>query len=138
MPAPATDRLLVFICFPPFTGHSTLATVCGFTYGMRGFFLVAASSFIGSGFVFVILRRLFAKRLRRWTSTNEKWAALEAVVVRIQSCIPSELALKPSPHQKAKGLPLIILIRMSPFPPWAYSNTLFAVSVWLFSSFVLM
>lgn len=30
--------------------------------------------------------------------------------------------------QKAKGLPLVILIRMSPLPPWVYANTLFAVS----------
>lgn len=30
--------------------------------------------------------------------------------------------------QQAKGLPLIMLIRLSPFPPWVYSNTLFAVS----------
>lgn len=30
--------------------------------------------------------------------------------------------------QKAKGLPLVILIRLSPVPPWAYSNTLFSVS----------
>jgi len=30
--------------------------------------------------------------------------------------------------QKAKGLPLVILIRLSPIPPWVYANTLFAVS----------
>ena len=30
--------------------------------------------------------------------------------------------------QATKGLPLIMLIRASPFPPWVYSNTLFAVS----------
>ena len=30
--------------------------------------------------------------------------------------------------QKNKGLPLVILIRMSPMPPWVYANTLFAVS----------
>lgn len=29
--------------------------------------------------------------------------------------------------QAAKGLPLIILIRMSPFPPYVYSQALFAV-----------
>lgn len=27
-----------------------------------------------------------------------------------------------------KGLPLVVLIRMSPMPPWVYANTLFAVS----------
>lgn len=30
--------------------------------------------------------------------------------------------------QKAKGLPLVVLIRLSPMPPWVYANTLFAVS----------
>ena len=30
--------------------------------------------------------------------------------------------------QKTKGLPLVILIRLSPMPPWVYANTLFAVS----------
>jgi hypothetical protein len=37
------------------------------------------------------------------------------------------LSFRCSLVQKAKGLPLIILIRISPFPPWVYSNTLFAV-----------
>jgi hypothetical protein len=31
-------------------------------------------------------------------------------------------------RKRAKGLPLIILIRLSPFPPWAYANAFFAVS----------
>ena len=38
--------------------------------------------------------------------------------------------------QEAKGLPLIILIRFSPVPPWVYSNALFAsinsVAFWQF------
>lgn len=41
---------------------------------------------------------------------------------------PSSLWLWPTVIQDAKGLPLIILIRVSPFPPWTYSNALFAVS----------
>ena len=31
-------------------------------------------------------------------------------------------------YQQAEGLPLIILIRLSPFPPYVYSQALFAVS----------
>ncbi|KAI0307343.1 hypothetical protein B0F90DRAFT_1814107 [Multifurca ochricompacta] len=59
----------------------------------------------------------FGQGLRSWSAKNETWQALEAVI-------------------DAKGLPLIVLIRISPFPPWVYSNSLFAsiqsVSVWQF------
>lgn len=64
-------------------GHTTLLNVCGFAYGMKGFPLAAGASVLGSAIVFVVLRLLFSKRLRIWSSTNEKWQALEAVVVRI-------------------------------------------------------
>ncbi|KAH0840033.1 Golgi apparatus membrane protein TVP38 [Lanmaoa asiatica] len=97
----------VLISFPPFIGHSTLMNLCGFTYGMQGFIPAAISTIGGSALVFVVLRSLFSNRLRKWAPTNEKWAALEAVI-------------------RARGLPLIILIRISSFPPWVYSNSLFA------------
>ncbi|KAF9226458.1 Golgi apparatus membrane protein TVP38 [Gyrodon lividus] len=98
---------VVLLSFPPFIGHTTLMNLCGFTYGMRGFIPAAISTVGGSAIVFVLLRFLFSNRLRRWTVTNEKWQALEAVI-------------------RARGLPLIILIRISSFPPWVYSNSLFA------------
>ncbi|KAG9317565.1 hypothetical protein JVU11DRAFT_1772 [Chiua virens] len=98
---------IVLISFPPFIGHTTLLNLCGFTYGMQGFIPAAISTVGGSALVFILLRSLLNDRLRRWAATNEKWRALEAVI-------------------HAKGLPLIILIRISPFPPWVYSNTLFA------------
>ncbi|KAK7470751.1 Tlg2-vesicle protein [Stygiomarasmius scandens] len=108
---------LVAVSFPPMIGHTTLVTLCGFAYGMKGFAIAAIASVFGSALVFVILRLLFNRKLRYWSSKNEKWQALEAVV-------------------RAKGLPLIILIRISPFPPWVYSNTLFAsiepVRLWQF------
>ncbi|THH17954.1 hypothetical protein EW146_g2952 [Bondarzewia mesenterica] len=98
-------------------GHTTMLHVCGFAYGIKGFSLAACASLIGSTVVFLVLRFLFGKRLHAWSSTNDKWQALEAVI-------------------NAKGLPLIILIRVSSFPPWVYSNTLFAsiqaVSAWQF------
>ncbi|EIN10723.1 Golgi apparatus membrane protein TVP38 [Punctularia strigosozonata HHB-11173 SS5] len=109
--------VIVIISFPPCIGHTTSLTICGFAYGMKGLWLGAGASILGSALVFVTLRFLFARRLRRWSSSNEKWVALEEVI-------------------RAKGLPLIILIRMSPFPPWVYSNTLFAsiepVKLWQF------
>lgn len=105
------------ISFPPCIGHTTLVTVCGYAYGMKGFFIGAGGSLIGSALAFTVLRLLFSARLRRWSSSNEKWQALETVVA-------------------AKGLPLITLVRASPFPPWVYSNALFAsieaVSLWQF------
>ncbi|KAG8218748.1 hypothetical protein J3R82DRAFT_4420 [Butyriboletus roseoflavus] len=98
---------IVLISFPPFIGHSTLMNLCGFTYGMQGFIPAAISTVGGSALVFVVLRSLFSNRLRKWTASNERWAAFEAVI-------------------RARGLPLIILIRISSFPPWVYSNSLFA------------
>lgn len=74
--------LTVVTCFPPLTGHTTFVTLCGFAYGMKGFYLAAAASLIGSALVFAVLRSLLAARLRKWTSTNDKWMALDTVIVR--------------------------------------------------------
>jgi len=72
---------------------------------------------VASAVVFIVLRYFFGDGLRSWSERNETWQALEAVI-------------------NAKGLPLVVLIRLSPFPPWTYSNSLFAsiqsVSVWQF------
>jgi len=109
--------IMILISFPPMLGHTTTVTLCGFAYGMKGFYISLAGSVLGAAVSFVVLRFLFSKRLRRWSATNDKWTALETVV-------------------KSKGLPLVILIRMSPMPPWVYANTLFAsihtVALWQF------
>ncbi|KAI0921307.1 Tlg2-vesicle protein [Taiwanofungus camphoratus] len=109
--------VIVVISFPPCIGHTTSITLCGYAYGMKGFFIAAFATSFGSAIAFVVMRMLFRRRLRRWVASNEKWQALESVVA-------------------AKGLPLITLIRASPFPPWVYSNTLFAsidsVELWQF------
>ncbi|KAF9469104.1 Golgi apparatus membrane protein TVP38 [Collybia nuda] len=108
---------IVLISFPPLVGHTTLVSLCGFAYGMKGFYIASSASIVGSAIVFVVLRFLLSHRLHQWSTQNVKWQALEAVV-------------------KAKGLPLIILIRICPFPPWVYSNSLFAsieaVKLWQF------
>ncbi|KAH9482932.1 Tlg2-vesicle protein [Psilocybe cubensis] len=113
----ALGGLMVCVSFPPLIGHTTLITLCGFAYGMKGFYISSTASVLGSALAFVSLRFLFSNRLQAWSSKNKKWQALEAVVT-------------------AKGLPLIILIRISPFPPWVYSNSLFAsiqaVKLWQF------
>ena len=105
---------LLLVSFPPLIGHTTILLLCGFAYGMLGFAIASIGSLLGSVVVFVTLRYFFGTRLRNWSEGNSKWQALEEVI-------------------ETKGLGLIILIRVSPFPPWVYSNTLFAVSrgLWL-------
>ncbi|KAH9977974.1 Golgi apparatus membrane protein TVP38 [Lactifluus volemus] len=97
--------------------HTAMLNLCGFTYGIKGFLVAAPASLVASAVVFIILRYLFGDWLRSWSKKNETWQALETVIA-------------------AKGLPLIILVRLSPFPPWVYSNSLFAsiqsVTVWQF------
>ncbi|KAH9999342.1 Golgi apparatus membrane protein TVP38 [Russula vinacea] len=110
--------LIQIVSIPPMIGHTTVVNLCGFTYGtMKGFLVAAPASLVASTVVFVVLRYLFSKVLCSWSRKVEMWKALEAVI-------------------DAKGLPLIVLIRISPFPPWVYSNSLFAsiqsVSVWQF------
>ncbi|KAI0321817.1 Golgi apparatus membrane protein TVP38 [Amylostereum chailletii] len=109
--------LILLVSFPPMVGHTTALNLCGFAYGIKGFAIAGPASLFASAFVFLVLRYFFSKRLHRWSSTSEKWQALENVI-------------------NAKGLPLMVLIRLSPFPPWVYSNSLFAsvkvVSIWQF------
>jgi uncharacterized membrane protein YdjX (TVP38/TMEM64 family) len=107
-------------------GHTTVLNLCGFTYGMKGFLVAGPVSLVASTLVFVVLRYLFSEVLRSWSQKNKMWKALEAVIVSFLSLPPyssGRLFI-----QDAKGLPLIVLIRLSPFPPWVYSNSLFAVS----------
>ena len=94
---------------------------------MNGFFISSTASVVGSAIAFVVLRAVLKKRLQQLSSSNEKWGALESVVVSPWSALFSR-AKSRFVGQKAKGLPLIILVRVSPFPPWVYSNALFAVS----------
>ncbi|KAL5488033.1 hypothetical protein ACEPAI_6141 [Sanghuangporus weigelae] len=110
--------MMLIISFPPLTFYWTVVSLCGFTYGLgKGLVLAAPAAIIGSTIVFIVLRLSFRSTLRNWTEKNEKWQALETVM-------------------RKKGLPLIILIRVSPFPPWSYSNACFAsveaVSLWQF------
>lgn len=77
---------LVVISFPPLVGHTTLVTLCGFAYGMNGFYIASSASIVGSAVVFLVLRFFLSRRLRQWSTQNEKWQALESVVV---SVIPS-------------------------------------------------
>lgn len=114
------------VSIPPMIGHTTLLNLCGFAYGMKGFLIAAPASLVASTIVFVALRYLFSGIVRSWSEKNETWKALEAVIVSSLSF--RSYSLWPTIIQDAKGLPLIVLIRICPFPPWVYSNALFAVS----------
>jgi uncharacterized membrane protein YdjX (TVP38/TMEM64 family) len=69
------------ISFPPMIGHTTTLVLCGFAYGVKGFYLAAGASVFAAALVFVILRLAFRRRLRELSSKNEKWQALETVIV---------------------------------------------------------
>jgi uncharacterized membrane protein YdjX (TVP38/TMEM64 family) len=73
----------VLVSFPPLIGHTSLATLCGFAYGLKGFAIISVASLVGSALVFIVLRLAFGPRLRRWSADNPKWQALETVVVCI-------------------------------------------------------
>jgi len=107
---------MIFTSIPPIFGFSMSVTVAGFAYGIQGFYIAGPAAVIGSAIAFLLLRFLFLKRIKRITSSNEKWQALESVV-------------------RLNGTPLIILVRLCPLP-WVYSNMFFAsienVSLWQF------
>ncbi|KAG8886525.1 Tlg2-vesicle protein [Tulasnella sp. 331] len=110
--------IIAVTSFPPLIGWSTTITLCGFAYGPKGWFVAAAGAMIGAAVSFIVLRVAFYARIKAWSQSNKKWAALETVI-------------------RARGLPLIILIRLSPIPPWVYSNLLFAsIETVTFSQFM--
>lgn len=74
--------IVVIISFPPLVGHTSIITLCGFAYGMKGFYVAAFGSLVGSAISFSLLRFLFKERLHHWLGSNENWKALEEVVVR--------------------------------------------------------
>lgn len=74
--------ILVILSFPPLWGYTTVVTLCGFTYGLNGFWLAGPGAVVGSAIVFVTLRLCFASRLREMRAHNEVWAAFENVIVR--------------------------------------------------------
>lgn len=55
--------------------------MCGFAWGLKGFFIAAPASVLGAAVVFSVLRFSFKERLRAMSKGNEKWQALESVIV---------------------------------------------------------
>ncbi|GAA5913978.1 hypothetical protein JCM6882_002585 [Rhodosporidiobolus microsporus] len=98
--------IIIVTSLPPLFGYGTAQTLVGFAYGVNpGFWISAGSCLAGGAFAFLVMRRLihwFAPYLKQ----NTTFDALSKAV-------------------KAKGLPLIIMIRLCPFP-YPYSNLFFA------------
>ncbi|WVQ93198.1 hypothetical protein IAU59_000262 [Kwoniella sp. CBS 9459] len=98
---------------PPLFGFMGSLTLIGFTYGIwPGFLLSFISSMLGAGLSFLSVRAFFLG----YISKSEKWDAFGHVM-------------------RAKGLPLVIMIRYCPIP-WNIGNGLFAsiesVKFWQF------
>ncbi|WVQ63886.1 uncharacterized protein L199_002042 [Kwoniella botswanensis] len=99
---------------PPLFGFMGSLTLIGFTYGMMpGAIIAFVASMMGSIISFLSVRTFFLGYLGK----NEKWEAFGNVM-------------------RAKGLPLVIMIRYCPIP-WAIGNGLFAsidsVKLWHFA-----
>lgn len=48
---------------------------------MRGFYLEAVASSVGSTLAFIIFRYFFANPFKGWSAGNKQWTALETVIV---------------------------------------------------------
>ncbi|KAJ3894573.1 Golgi apparatus membrane protein TVP38 [Lentinula edodes] len=109
----ALGGLIFLVSFPPLIGHTTTVTVCGFAYGWKiGFLIAAVASIVGSASSFSVLRLLFSSRLRQWSRKNDKFMALESVVRKGNHAIHSPTAShnyrssQASPHHIDSNLPI--------------------------------
>ena len=91
-----------FVSFPPMIGYSTCVTTAGFVYGMRGWFIVASATIIGSTAGFLASRSVLKNFVTRLTAQNKQFAALSLVL-------------------KHDGLKLLCMIRLCPLP-YSLSN----------------
>ncbi|KAF8341366.1 uncharacterized protein EI90DRAFT_3143709 [Cantharellus anzutake] len=118
--------IAIIVSFPPLLGHTAINSICGFAFGARGCLIAIPAAVIGSAASFLLLRATFRRRVKAWAKQSKKWQAMEQVIVRIVSA---------AVMCDAKGLPLIVLIRLCPLP-WVYSNAFFAsiesVRLWQF------
>ena len=78
-------------------GYSTCVTIAGFVFGMKGWFIIASATVVGSTLAFVVSRTLLKRFVGRLTAKNKQFAALSLVL-------------------KHDGLKLLIMIRLCPLP----------------------
>ncbi|GAA5835435.1 hypothetical protein JCM3766R1_004786 [Sporobolomyces carnicolor] len=98
--------IVVVTSIPPLIGYGTAQTLIGFAFGvMPGFFISAASCLVGGVLSFVVVRKL-VRFFAPFIHKDKTFKALSNAV-------------------RVKGLPLIVLLRLCPFP-YPYSNAFFA------------
>jgi uncharacterized membrane protein YdjX (TVP38/TMEM64 family) len=91
-----------FVSFPPMIGYSTCVTIAGFVYGMKGWFIIASATIVGSTASFIVSRTVLKKYVSRLAERNKRFAALSLVL-------------------KHDGIKLLIMIRLCPLP-YSFSN----------------
>ncbi|BGP36778.1 Tlg2-vesicle protein [Rhodotorula kratochvilovae] len=98
--------IIVVTSVPPLLGYGTAQTLVGFAYGVwPGFAISAASCLAGGAFAFLVVRH-FIRYFAPFVHRDKTFQALSRAV-------------------RAKGLPLMVMLRLCPFPyPW--SNAFFA------------
>ena len=79
---------LVVISFPPVLGYSWAISICGFAYGIRGFFIAGPGALTGAMITFIVLRQLFQDKLKAWSRQNRKWQSMEEVIVSVRLSLP--------------------------------------------------
>lgn len=90
------------VSFPPMIGYSTLVTIAGFVFGMKGWLIMSTATTIGSTCGFLASRTLLKSFVGKLTEKNKRFAALSLVL-------------------KHDGLKLLIMIRLCPLP-YSLSN----------------
>lgn len=91
-----------FVSFPPMIGYSTCVTIAGFVFGMKGWFIMATATVVGSTASFIASRSVLKNFVSRMTEKNKEFAALSLVL-------------------KHDGLKLLIMIRLCPLP-YSFAN----------------
>lgn len=125
--------LLILTSFPPLFGYGTCdsllvtialtdatgVTLCGFAFGVQeGWLLASTGCLIGASLSFVLARTIARSLFAALLARDPIFKGLAAAV-------------------RAKGLPLVLLIRLCPFP-FPYSNAFFAsVETVQFSQFLI-
>jgi uncharacterized membrane protein YdjX (TVP38/TMEM64 family) len=94
--------LTFLVSFPPLIGYSTCVTIAGFVYGMRGWFIIASATVVGSTASFIVSRTVLRGYVSRLAERNKRFAALSSVL-------------------KHDGIKLLIMIRLCPLP-YSFSN----------------
>lgn len=83
-------------------GYSTCVTIAGFVFGMKGWFIVASATVLGSTVSFITSRTLLKNFVSNMTEKNKSFAALSLVL-------------------KHDGLKLLCMIRLCPLP-YSFAN----------------